>query len=484
MDPRKEQQPHAGASPDHKHHDDASSSVSKESSTDKASPGQTHPVAGTHTPSHHEQVHSTSTHAHKTAGSQHHAAHTSAHHSSAEHAPVPLGHQDTSSSEAAHHTPAPSRPSLHGGASGTGSKPRRKLDWTAITLATLIIVVVIDIFLAFGIHTPALPPTAADQPLPVITATVLSPATCADCSGYADALDSATALRANLSTKTLTWPGAEADALVKKYGITKLPAIVLEGDLPSAVIGYHASGKAFVWDTPQPVYLLSNGSAVGRVKAILLTTVCDNCSDPMQTVLELQSMGITVASTDDIAADSAEGQALLSRYNVSSLPIIILSPDAWEYDFIAQNWQFAGTKESDGWLVQRRLLPPYVDVTTGATIGLVSATYINDTACADCYDVLVHRDILQRFGVFLVNETVLDATDSSAIALMLKYNVTAIPTVVVSAEAQKYEGLMGVWDQVGSVEADGSLVFRDPTAIQGAVYRNVINGVVISGVTS
>ena len=45
---------------------------------------------------------------------------------------------------------------------------------------------------------------------------------------------------------------------------------------------------------------------------------------------------------------------------------------------------------------------------------------------------------------------------------MQKYNITKVPLVAFSPEAQEYALLVGAWEQVGSIEPDGWMIMRNP----------------------
>lgn len=84
-----------------------------------------------------------------------------------------------------------------------------------------------------------------------------------------------------------------------------------------------------------------------------------------------------------------------------------------------------------------------------------------DEACDLCYDVGLHNQILARFGVEIVEEETIDMNSKEGKELVEKYKITAIPTIILSPEANQSEALMRIWPQVGSIESDGYLVFRE-----------------------
>ena len=84
-----------------------------------------------------------------------------------------------------------------------------------------------------------------------------------------------------------------------------------------------------------------------------------------------------------------------------------------------------------------------------------------DDQCSDCYDVSIHKSALERFGVYLSEEETVDYLSGAGKNLVSKYNIKKIPTIILSKNANVYESLNQAWEQVGTIETDGTYVFRD-----------------------
>ena len=86
----------------------------------------------------------------------------------------------------------------------------------------------------------------------------------------------------------------------------------------------------------------------------------------------------------------------------------------------------------------------------------------------------MHKDILeQNFGVTLVREDRVDIGSSFGKALLKKYDIKNVPTIILSSEGKHYEGLQSVWGQVGTVESDGSFIFRNLNLLAGITYKDL-----------
>ena len=91
---------------------------------------------------------------------------------------------------------------------------------------------------------------------------------------------------------------------------------------------------------------------------------------------------------------------------------------------------------------------------------LVDVTYLTDETCEGCYDVRVHRTILSRLGIQFGRESVIDVVSGDGMTLIELYNISKIPTIILSPEAEDYDAFVSVWGGVGTKEDDGYYIFR------------------------
>jgi hypothetical protein len=113
----------------------------------------------------------------------------------------------------------------------------------------------------------------------------------------------------------------------------------------------------------------------------------------------------------------------------------------------------------DGVFVLDEILPPYISVETGELKGLVSGTFITDESCEECYDVTLHKNALLNLGVTLENEKTVDISTDEGKALIEKYNIIDVPTILIYGETEEYRALNDIWSQYGDIASDGTLVF-------------------------
>ena len=277
--------------------------------------------------------------------------------------------------------------------------------------------------------------------------------------------------------------------LIAKYALTKVPAVVIQ-NYPALDIGTQTAlesistkiGDSIILYSPVPPYLeLSTGKLVGEISLTVVTadncTACSNFSD-LKAQLETQNVLVTNYSL--YSSSSTEGKQLIQKYKVNFAPFIIFSKELSAYKQIAGVWNTVGVIANDGSYVQTIPNPPVLNLTTGKIEGLVSLTYLNDSSCKTCYDVTVHKKALEQppLGLRIVNTSVIDISSAQGKVLIAKYNVTQVPTVIVSKEAALYKTFTEVWPQVGLQNIDGTFIISDLSKLSGITYKDLTTGTV------
>jgi hypothetical protein len=276
---------------------------------------------------------------------------------------------------------------------------------------------------------------------------------------------------------------AEGAALIAKYNITRLPAAILTGGpFPEAFIydwestaGTRESDGALVLREIYPPYY-EDGAVVGLVEGIaIMPANCPECPDTGGVFTYLSDeAGVVFSSTTLLNETDAEARALIAKYGITKVPALLLSDDAEAYPPIVEYLLPLGEMK-DGWFVLRNVTPPYVDLEANGTVrGLVESILLVNSSCTDCYNVSeMSAYIASGTGFALVSNRTYDVNSTEARAVLKRYNITAIPTVLYSPEASAYAGFTELWEERGNtVESDGWFVFRGLDLI-GVTYQNV-----------
>ncbi len=294
---------------------------------------------------------------------------------------------------------------------------------------------------------------------------------CDVCSSIDSVVDTVNSLSSVnvVSSEKIAFPSEKSDRLIKEFDLKRLPAVIVSGEverspaLKSRLSSARVVDDSLVVEVDNPPFVdSSSGNIEGLVSAVVINkTSCSSCKDVSLLISQLEQGGVVFTNVSVVDADSSRGRSLINSYSLSKLPAIVFSSDLAAYDSIAGLWSQIGSVESDGSFVFRQSPPPYFDVLNNSVRGLVDAFFIVDDSCDDCYDpVPFHLAVLSRMGVFINNSVVLSLNSSEGAAFVDRYNISLVPTVILKGDLEAYPVLVSAWKDVGSVESDGSFVFR------------------------
>ncbi len=262
--------------------------------------------------------------------------------------------------------------------------------------------------------------------------------------------------------------------IVDKYGIKKLPAIVLKGDInKTSFQGFEQRGDALVFETITPPYVdAKTGKIIGKVEAVIITDKsCKLCYNYSTLIESLKQGGVIFSEIMKLNFNSTEAKELITKYKINRIPALILSADIDAYQ-ISQTLKQTGMQaKSDRYVFEP--YPPYIETDSGKLRGLVILTMVNDSTCGECYNVSLHRQILARFGLAITEEKVIDTNSKEGQELVAMYNITKVPTIIITGDVDVYEAFKKVWQQVGTIEKDGAYVFRNMKALAGFKYKDL-----------
>ncbi len=282
---------------------------------------------------------------------------------------------------------------------------------------------------------------------------------CASCFNMLSFLESLKQNHVEIKKETVLAATSEkALALIEKYEITKLPAMIVDGDVEKVAQGLFEERKGVhvLKEVPLPYVNAQTGEIVGLVDVkVLFDPLCARCANASVVVSQFMQLGLKI--NEQRMIDVTRDNSLFNRYNLKIVPTIVLSHDISLYPFFQQLESYLIKTPDGNYLVPPQ--PPYEDITTGQMVGLVSLTKINDKKCAQCYTVDDHLPILRSFGIDIVEEKVVDISSLEGKALVKKYGIKKVPTIILSGDARYYSALANVWEKVGKVAEDGSYVF-------------------------
>lgn len=299
---------------------------------------------------------------------------------------------------------------------------------------------------------------------------------CKDCFDIKSTLDSIKSGNVDVTKEdSISFKSVTGKQLINKYGIEKIPAIVVVGEIEKVKISSLTKKEdALIFLGPTPPYTdSSNGEIKGKVKLTYLkNSKCGDCVDLTTTIQGIKQSGVVIIEEKEIEFDSEEGKGLINKYGFDKVPALILSSDLEEYEII-QQWQQLGEIKNGDYVVTK-ITPPFYDLNENKVVGIIDLIRLTDKSCTECYDVNGHDAILARFGMKIRDENSYDISEVKGNELVEKYSITKVPTIILSEDAKHYELFQSVWQQVGSIEDDGAYVFRSVEVMSGS-YKDLEN---------
>jgi len=213
----------------------------------------------------------------------------------------------------------------------------------------------------------------------------------------------------------------------------------------------------------------------------LLTVVDNSCKDcfNINTVLDyIKKENVKVNSEKTLDKNSDEGKALIEQYAIKKLPAFILKGEFNKISNLAEFLSKTGDINEDIF-VFRQTGAPYTTTDTGVVKGRIILSLLTDITCTECYDVTQHEIILKEsFGID-TTANVVDTKSAAGQAMIRKYSIKLVPTIVIAGETDEYPGLKSVWSQVGVVAKDGAYIFTTGVPLMGT-YKDLTTNKVIT----
>lgn len=207
----------------------------------------------------------------------------------------------------------------------------------------------------------------------------------------------------------------------------------------------------------------------------ITSSTCTECSSMNDFIMALGQAHVNLQDVKELTEQDIEAQSFINQYGVTKLPVLLISGELNKDETIKENLISLGSIKDDRVIIES-IFPPYKDLETGEVRGLLQATILEDEFCESCYDHMLHQQILQSMGINVVPD-VYDVASKEGRELIKKYDITMVPTVILSGDYQPYTDLLTMWDQVGTIEKD-ALVLRDGLKNLGT-YKDLTTGDVV-----
>ena len=206
---------------------------------------------------------------------------------------------------------------------------------------------------------------------------------------------------------------------------------------------------------------------------------CLKCPPTNPVVSSLKDNNVTISSWNIYDYNSTEGRSAIEKYGLEKAPAIIVSANVMNYDFPKQLFAGVNLTAVNGSYVFY-LNPPFRDILQDKIVGLVDIYYIIDSTCSSCYNYTIHGNVLaQDFKVVFGSALYFDVNFPLGEEFVYRYNITSVPTYVLTTDAKYYPRLTQIWPSIGTVESNGYYVFRNVTQV-GLTYKNLTSGKIVT----
>jgi|GEM_PF-722764 len=175
----------------------------------------------------------------------------------------------------------------------------------------------------------------------------------------------------------------------------------------------------------------------------------------------------------------SEGREFTKKYDISKLPTVVVEFQGKIATSTDNFFSPALGNTVDNRFVLTQILAPYYDLTANKIKGLIQITYLTDKTCTTCYDVKNHETALKNLGVDIKNSRTVDVSSVEGKALVDKYKITKVPTMIIAGEVGEYKLLTQAWGQVGTITTDGAYIFT-AVDLMGDFYKDLTTGKVIA----
>jgi hypothetical protein len=250
-----------------------------------------------------------------------------------------------------------------------------------------------------------------------------------------------------------------------------------------------STGVYFLWSSLSGVNAkIAVAEETSRPAEIRITLVnpadCPLCAGGARFVNYITEQNVRIDASESVTEATSQGAELIETYALTKLPALIVSGE-YDKENVRDALAKLGGEVRNDRLVVETNFPVYFDLRDRTAVGLVTMTYVTDSSCETCYDPKTIRSILEsNFGVTVAKEETVDAQSADGQRLINEYELTQVPTAILSVEAGAYMQLAAAWEDVGTIERGGVFVFRKNEVLNQATYRDLKTGELTAPVTN
>jgi len=204
---------------------------------------------------------------------------------------------------------------------------------------------------------------------------------CENCTSLLSLTENLEALGVKITNeKIIDYNSIEGNDLIVQNNVSIIPAVIISDEIDYyeevmtqlSSLELNKRNNLYTVHALTPPYRnLTDNNIVGLVEVIaIIDKSCTLCYDVNQNKLIVKRLGVTINTEHNYDISSPEAQELMQKYNITKVPMILLSPDASVYPTFLVAWKSVGVVEDDGWFVMAdpSLLGVYKDLITNKVV--------------------------------------------------------------------------------------------------------------------
>lgn len=207
---------------------------------------------------------------------------------------------------------------------------------------------------------------------------------------------------------------------------------------------------------------------------VIKDSSCGDCFSVDSILETIKNENVSIISEKNLEAVDAEAIGIINKFKITKVPALLVAGELTKNQKLSDLLSKMG-EIRDGTFVLAKIGAPYVLATSGDVRGRVKLTLLSDKSCEECYNVTQHDTILRNFGLNTEDQEIIDINSTEGKKLVKQYKIKLVPTFVLTGEVSEFPALLNVWPSVGTVEEDGSYVFREGVKQMGA-YKDLNTG--------
>lgn len=238
--------------------------------------------------------------------------------------------------------------------------------------------------LVFGNAPPVYYDIATGEIVGKVTAVIITKPDCKNCFNVSLLIDQLAQYGMLIVGKQeVSYASKEGLALIKEYGIIKVPTLILSEDAIEyetinqswkQIGSIEEDGKLVMRTVNAPYYDLIAKKTRGYVDIVYIKDKdCSQCYDPSEFKGYFeQNFGVVFDEVKNVDVSSSDGKNMVKKYNITLVPTAIFSGDIKEYPAIKEMWGQLGKVVNGTYVftaVDKLQGIMYKDLSTGKTLG-------------------------------------------------------------------------------------------------------------------